>query len=208
MSIKAPFGEKKEKILAPQGNHVARCYNLIHIGHVLVEYNGEQKEQDKVRIGFELPTVKHEFDGEKKPMVISKEYTLSMHEKANMRKLVEGILGQGLLDQDAESFEVEDLIGKTCLLYIKHDTNQRGDKYATIVSASPVPEGMPIPEPYNQPNILNYTDKWDQEKFDKLPDFLKDKMRGSNEYMKKFGKHHMDIEVNEDGTINPEDVPF
>ena len=75
-----------KKEIVPSGTHIARCYSMIHIGTVEWEYNGEQKFSNKVRLTFELPNEMREFSGEQKPMVISKEYTLTMHEKSNLRK--------------------------------------------------------------------------------------------------------------------------
>ena len=73
--IKAKQKEsKREKV--PSGTHIARCYEMIHIGTVTWEYLGEVKETDKVRITFELPGEMRQFNEEQmQPMVISKEYT-------------------------------------------------------------------------------------------------------------------------------------
>jgi len=43
---------------APQGNHVAWCISMVHIGTVEEEYLGEKKWQNKVRITWELPEEK------------------------------------------------------------------------------------------------------------------------------------------------------
>jgi hypothetical protein len=40
--------------LVPAGNHVARLYQIIHIGTNSYEYKGEMKKSDKVRLTFEL----------------------------------------------------------------------------------------------------------------------------------------------------------
>ena len=71
----------------PAGNYIARCYQMIEIGTVKETILGKDRISPKVRIGWELPTelkVFKEENGEQ-PCVISKEYTLSMAEKANLR---------------------------------------------------------------------------------------------------------------------------
>ena len=78
-------GTKRE--LIPSGNYVARCYQMIEIGTVNEVIQGTQKQLHKVRIGWELPTelkVFKEENGEQ-PLVISKDYTLSLNEKSNLR---------------------------------------------------------------------------------------------------------------------------
>lgn len=187
MGINAPFGSKKEYKLVPAGNHVARVYSIIHLGVIEEEYMGETKEMDKVRISFELPNETEVFkEGEEpKPFSISQEYTLSMGEKANLRKLVEGILG-GPVEEQEEGFGVSSLMGKTCLLNVIHRTSKAGNEYAQIASAAPLPKGMEAPTAVNETSYLDFEEGWDQEKFDSLPDFIKDKIKSSKNYKRKF----------------------
>ena len=72
------------------GNYVARCYSMIQIGTIPEEYKGEKKEANKVRLTFELPTETKVFKEEngEQPYVVSKEFTLSLHEKASLRKFL------------------------------------------------------------------------------------------------------------------------
>jgi hypothetical protein len=55
MAINAT-NEGKPRELIPAGNYVARCYQMIHIGSVTENIMGEEKQLNKVRIGWELPT--------------------------------------------------------------------------------------------------------------------------------------------------------
>ena len=84
----------QERILAPEGTHKARLVGLVQLGTVPVEWAGETKWLEKVRLTFELPEELHKFkeDETEKPVVISQEYTLSMGEKSNLRPVVEGII--------------------------------------------------------------------------------------------------------------------
>jgi hypothetical protein len=96
-----------------------------------------------------------------------------------LRKFVRGLEGK-----DQETFDLEALLGKVCMLNVSH--NQVGDRmYANIDSAAPLPKGMSEPEAVNEQFILNYTDKWDEARFEKLPDFLKEQMKQSDEYKRK-----------------------
>jgi len=118
--------------------------------------------------------------------VIDREFTLSMHEKANLRKFVEGILGVTFLDEEANIFDIAELMGKTCLLNVVHKKATNGNTYANIQSASPLPKGMTAPAAFNRPILLDY-DNWDGEVFNTLPPFIADKIKTSQQYKEKFG---------------------
>lgn len=173
--------------IAPEGNHVAICYQLIHIGTIPEEYMGEMKEMNKIRLTFELCDEKKVFkEGEdQKPLVISQEYTLSMGAKANLRKLVEGIIGTSLIDDEAFDFDVDNILGKACLLNIKHKTSKAGNVRAEIATATPLHKSMIPPTQYNDTKMLTY-ENWDQSYFDSLPEFMREKMETSKEYKLKF----------------------
>jgi len=189
MSINAMYKAEQNFEITPMGNHVARVYSIIHIGTIEEQYMGEAKMMDKVRITFELPNATKEFkegDGEK-PFVISREYTNSMGEKANLRALIEGMLGVALHSQESASYDVTELMGKECLLNVIHKTSKLGRVYAHIQSASPLPQGLVAPEAINSPFILDFNENWNEESFEKLPDFVKDKIKTSDEYKKMKG---------------------
>ncbi len=180
--MKAPKQQSMYKI-ATAGTHIARCYQFIHIGTVEEEYMGEKKDVNKIRLTFELPDEKQVFKegDEPKPTAISQDYTFSMAPKANLRKLVEGILGTTLTDYEADAFDVDSILGVPCLLNIVHKTSKMGKERAEIANASPLMKGMTAPAQVNPTRILNY-EKFDTEFFETLPSFLKEKMTSSEEY--------------------------
>lgn len=171
---------------APEGTQLARCYQIIQIGTLQEEYMGKPKMMNKIRLSFELPLkTKIWKEGEPaKPTTVHKEYTFSMAEKANLRKLVEGMIGTTLVDTEAYAFDIESLVGMECLLNLKHKTSVSGNVRAEIASASPLMEGQTCPPQFNPSNILMYS-AWDQTKFEALPDFLKEKMMESEEFKNK-----------------------
>lgn len=175
----APKVERKLFELVKAGTHVGIPYQIIHLGTQKGVFNGEEKTAYKIRISFELPNSKKVFkDGEsEKPMVVSSKVTLSMFSKAKLRPLVEGIMGITLPDDVADTFDVEDILGKPCLVSIKHDKTKEGKEFAMIASASPLIEGMPVPTQTNQNKVINLFasmgGKWDDEAYKALPDFIK-----------------------------------
>lgn len=202
MTTKAKQEQRKVFDPVPQGSHVARLYRLIHIGTVSFEYGGEVKELYKIRLEFEFPNETKEFkEGEgEKPYSLGMDVTLSMHEKSKLRPIVEGIIGVALRDTEAYAFDIEELIGKECMVTVKHKEKKDGNgKYAFIDGVVPVPKGMKVPKQVNASKILNYDD-WKQEVFDELPQWIQEKIQETPEYKKKFG-----LEGDE---ITSEDIPF
>ncbi len=176
-------GTKRE--LIPAGNYVARCYQMIHIGTVTEFILGEQKQLNKVRIGWELPTEMRVFSSEKgeQPSVISKEFTLSMNEKSNLRKTLASWRGKDFSEAEAKQFDVSKLIGATCMLNIIHKPSKRDPStvYEEIGSISPLPKGFNCPAQINATFLLDY-DNFTEAAFESLPEFIRVKMQGSLQY--------------------------
>ena len=74
---------KSDFKIPPAGTHMARCIGMIEIGTVTTTFMDDEKILQKVSITWELPEELAVFNEEKgeQPFVVSKEYTLSMHEK-------------------------------------------------------------------------------------------------------------------------------
>lgn len=174
----------KQRELIPQGNYIARCYQMIEIGTVTEEFEGQTKTLKKVLIGWELPTELRVFDEAKgeQPMVKSNEYTLSMHEKAKLRGVLESWRGKAFSEDEAKGFDITKLIGATCMLNIIHKVTPNGT-YANISSVTPIPKGLTCPDAINEPFILSY-DVFDYAKFMGLPGWIKDKMDKTPEFTK------------------------
>ena len=166
------------------GNYPARCYSMVHLGTIEENILGTLKKLNKVRITWELPTelkVFKEENGEQ-PQVISKEFTLSLHEKATLRAFLKNWRGKDFTDEEAKSFDIEKLVGAPCMLNITHKTKKDGSGvYAEIGSVSAMPKGFTCPDAINQPFVFTY-ENFDLNKFNSLPDFMKNKMVNSDEY--------------------------
>jgi hypothetical protein len=202
--------------LIPSGNYSARCYQMVHIGTVEELILGEKKIQNKVRIGWELPTELKVFDPEKgeQPFVISKEFTLSMHEKSNLRKTLASWRCKDFSEDEAKCFDITKLIGVPCMLNVIHKPSKDGTKtYQEVGSVSPMPKGLQCPEQINKSFIFEY-DNFDPAKLEVLPDFIKTKIKSSFEYAAIQQPNHLQTESPETfdpNGFNPgeiEDLPF
>jgi hypothetical protein len=175
----------KPKELIPAGNYIARCYQMIELGTAEELYMGKPKVTTKIRIGWELPTELKVFKEEKgpQPLVISKGYTLGMGEKYNLRKDLESWRGKGFTKEEANAFDVTKLLGVPCMLNIIHQPSEEDPTILKerISSITPLPNGFECPSPINPKFVLSFDD-FDELKLEELPDFIKERVRKSNEY--------------------------
>jgi hypothetical protein len=104
-----------------------------------------------------------------------------MHEKASLRKYLESWRGKRFDDEQAKAFDVTVLIGKACMVNIVHIISNKGTTYADITAITPLPKGLECPPQINKTFILSY-DNFDHEGFEKLPDYIKNKVKSSAEY--------------------------
>ena len=188
--MKAPSSQKE---LLDEGNYIATIYRIIYIGTVKGEWMGTPTESFKVDITWELnDEMKVWKEGEEaKPVVLSKQYTLSMGSKASLRPIVEGVVG-GMTDAEAANFDIDELLGKTCLLSITHV--KKDDKTYVNVQTSKLMKSMIPPTPFNQQKILSYQD-WDDNFYQSLPDWLKGKMAETPEYQTMKGTYKSKFEM-------------
>lgn len=194
----------------PAGNYRARCYQMIQIGTVMELINGEQKLLNKVRIGWELPTEKKVFKEEngEQPYVISEEYTLSLNEKSNLRKMLASWRGKDFSEEEAKSFDITKLLGVQCMLNVIHRASKKDATrvYEKIGSVSSVPKGMNVPDQINPTTVLSY-DNFDWSVYDSLPDFIKDKIKTSLEFAAMQQPNA--INSHQSTTLEPvDDLPF
>ena len=200
-----------QRELIPAGNYIARCYQMLHIGTVQEMFQGELKTLNKVRIGWELPDEQRVFKEEKglQPCVISKEYTLSMHEKANLRKMLASWRGSDFSQKEAESFDITKLIGVPCMLNIIHKPSAKDPTkiYEEIGSVSPLPKKMVCPPQINKTSVLAYDD-FNEELFNSLPDFLKTKIQSSAEYKAMKDPHSKEVVDHPHQESIVDDLPF
>jgi hypothetical protein len=179
---------------------------MIHIGTVTENILGKEKSLNKVLIKWELPTELKEFkagEGEK-PYSLTKEFTLSLHEKATLRKFLESWRGKNFTEDEAKSFDVTKLLGVPCMLSVIHKTGGNGKTYAEIASVSQVVKGMTVPPQVNAKEELNY-DNFDFNLFASQAEFIRKKIEASVEY--KNLVNSLESEPQVETGIN-DDLPF
>jgi hypothetical protein len=182
MALTAPVGNNTSRQIAPEGAFPARCYQIVDLGTTMQQGQFPGKKR-KVQLIFELPTELCEFTAGEglKPFYARAIYNLSMNSKAVLRRDIESWAGKKMPDETAAKFDIFTLIGKACLLNITHV--EKGDAtYANIIGISPLPKGLVCPPAINEPLMYN-TQEHDEVTFLKLPDFIQDKIKISDEYI-------------------------
>jgi hypothetical protein len=142
MPIIATANEKKDFAPAPEGVHHAVCCDVIDKGMIessfVDEKTGLKKHQHKIDIAWQLSETRD--DG--KRWVVYKRYTLSLNEKATLRKDLESWRGKSFTREEEMGFDVESVLGANALVNVQH--HKKGEStYANVVSVMPLIKGMP-----------------------------------------------------------------
>ena len=122
----------------PAGSHAAALVGLIDLGtHTDKFGDGEPFTARRILLVWELLDEKTT-DGN--PHYIGRRFTLSVNEKSNLGKLIGGLRGKALAKD--EGFDVRTILGKPCLLNVTHEKSTKGNDYASVAGAGPLPKGM------------------------------------------------------------------
>lgn len=207
MIVKGSNSEKREFQIAPVGSHLARLYRIIDLGTQKSEYMGQVKMLRKVKFFWELHGDELKIDG--KPLIQTRNYTLSLGEKASLRKDLESWRGKSFTDDELRGFDLKNLLDKWCMVTVQHRTAGNGNTYADAVAVTPVPSIVlkaGLPQGVN-PCVLFDLQKFDQKTFDELSQGLKDQIMQSAEFR---NTHTPKSDVNallQDAALE-DDVPF
>ena len=130
--------------LCPLGNTQAVCSFVEDVGVEHDEIN--DKWSHKVVVMWELAEKMK--DG--RPFMLSKSYTLSLHEKATLRKDLESWRGKAFTDAELTGFDLEKLLTVNCLLNVGTYKKKNGSEGRKIASISPMMKGMNPIIPINE----------------------------------------------------------
>jgi len=197
--------------LPPAGSYMARLYRIIDIGTQTTEWMGKKKMQRKIIAMFELHG--EDNDGqplqtaEGKPLIVSKRYTLSLDEKATLRKDLEAWRGKAFTQAELDGFNLEVLLGKFCMVNITHSSYE-GKEYANVASVSQVPAALKkLGEPVGVNEVMIFTlEPFDQAKFEKLSEGMQGVIKKSAEYRNTFEPNSPAVNQLSDQELD--DIPF
>lgn len=178
----------KDFKMVPPGTHLARCYRIVDIGTQSTEWQGQQKFLRKVMIGWEI----HGDDEEGNPLVTDegdllamfKNYTLSWSENANLRKDLQAWRGTPWTDEEANRFDLKNILGQWCMVNVIHAEGKNGKTYANVAGITPVPSMIKkagLPQGRNELQLFRLADP-DWSLFETFSKGLKAKIEASPEF--------------------------
>ena len=163
----------------PAGTYPARCAGLIDLGVHKNEMYGT--ERPRVRIIWELPTETIQRNGETEPRWISKPYTASLNEKAELRRDLDSWRGRSFTAVELKRFELISVIDMPCMLSIIHKTSKNGNTYACVSAVSKVMRGFDVPALKNPPLLFDFDYPREQmlTALEALPEWMRNEVQKS-----------------------------
>ena len=176
----------------PPGMYLARCYRIVDLGTQKSEYLGQIKNLPKVMLQFEV----HGEDDEGKPLLtaknepmsISKNFTLSLAEKATLRKDLQTWRGKEFTPDELKGFQLDNVLGAWAMIAITKAMGNNGKEYTNIANINSVPKAMKasLPEGHNKCAAF-YIESPDMEMFETFSDNLRAKIEQSPEWQARKG---------------------
>ena len=99
------------------------------------------------------------------------------------------------------SFDITDVLGRSCNISIIHKTSKSGNEFAQIGSIAGMSKGANCPEQFNESFIFNYEDNFNEEWLEQQPEWVQDQIKDTDEYKSKMNqKKFQDTPI--------DDIPF
>ena len=170
------------------GMHLARCYRIVDMGTQTTDFAGQTKHLQKVMLQFEV----HGEDEDGKPLVttkgepmsISKNFTLSLAEKATLRLDLQAWRGRPFTADELRGFELKAVLGVWAMITAAKALGKNGKEFTNIVSINPVPVAIRkagLPEGFNKLSSFDI-DKPDMDLFETFGNGLREKIASSPEW--------------------------
>ena len=145
MSIIATTSSSDKFVGVSTGVHKARCVRMIDLGTQRSEYQGEVSWKRQILVSWEVPS---ELSNSGEPLLISKFYTLSLHEKSNLGKDLTAWRGRAFTELEKQQFDITALLGVPCMLNVVEGRNGN----TKVGSVMPLPKNDTL-EPQFHENL-------------------------------------------------------
>lgn len=192
------------------GTLPARCCGIWDLGTHYKQGQGWARSIHEILIQWEFPTRRIEIDGEDLPRVLSQRFTLSLHQKSNLRPMLEAWREKSFTQAELDGgFELKNVLCAPCKILVLHETGKDGKEYANIKQVGKFPANETKPEFTINPvyydieehglNIPEGTPEW-------IQDIIKD----SDEYRQITGNGMVGQGPENDSGPLPDDsdIPF
>jgi hypothetical protein len=157
VAIRVPKSSSEGSFIpCPAGVHAAICVDVVDLGMVDTGFPDPKTNVTRV-----VPKIRIVWQVAKKmdsgiSFMVQSRYTLSFNEyQGKQSNLLRDVTAWGVdlmdLIDDTNEYDVERLIGKTCLLNVVHKVGEK-TTFANVASLMPLPDGMvaPVPNGYTR----------------------------------------------------------
>lgn len=172
--------EERERKLIPEDIHHGVCIGVVELGTVYDERY--DKNKNEVLITWELPDelIQVGDDGTTMPMIISQKYTISLHEKSNLRKMLEAWRGKKFSFDELQGFDLKTLLNVNGMIQVIHNHNKNtGKTYANVASVIPLIRSMEKKTPVHVPVYFDFDEEME---LPELPEWILNRIRESQEW--------------------------
>jgi hypothetical protein len=122
------------------------------------------------------------------PLIVTKDYTLSWADKANLRLDLQSWRGKPFTEEEQRRFDLKNLLDKWCMVNVTHKPKKKGNGvYANVSAVTPVPSAIKLnglPKGHNMCRMFEIS-KPDMAMFDGFSDYLKKIIQDSPEWKAK-----------------------
>ena len=204
--VKEEDGMDRERKLLPEDIHHAICIGVIELGTIHNEWY--DKDVRQVLVTWEIPDELITFTKNDEeltmPMITSKTYTVSLHEKSNLRKDLENWRGRKFTHDELQGFDLKNLLAQNCMLQIMHQVSEKNGKtYANIASIIPLIKGLEVRTPKHAPVFFSW-DTMENDELPDVPDWIINRMKESFEWQNRNGVP----EQPKKKQVTDDDLPF
>ncbi len=195
------------------GTLPARCCGIWDLGTHYEQGQGWAKSIHKILLQWEFPTRRIEIDGEDKPRVLSQRFTLSLHQKSNLRPMLEAWRERAFtkeeLDPDTGGFEMENVLGALCKILVLREPGKDGKEYANIKQVSKFPANETKPEFTINP-VYYDIEKHGTNIPEGTPEWIQEIIKDSDEYRQTTGDGWVEQgpESGPGQSAEDDDIPF
>lgn len=162
-----------------EGLYNAVCTGIIDLG---IQTNEKfKKSAAQIRLIFELLGETYEVNDEEHVRQVGRDFTLSLSEKSNLRKLLEGWRGKSFTAEELNGYDLKRILGKAGQLQIIHKEGENGT-YAIVNAMMPLPKGMAAPKPENPLVYFDMSEPDTYGEYELFPDFLKEKISAAENF--------------------------
>lgn len=131
----------------PEGVFLARCVDVVDLGEKVEQFeNNPKKLVRKIALVFVTGEFR-EFNGKPELHTLTKEFTASFGDRANLRKFAESWRGKSYKDAElTNGIDFGKMAQQFAQISVEHKVSRAGRTFANIASISPVMKGTALPQ--------------------------------------------------------------